>query len=150
MPSKSFIQGLRKLTQGHGMLFAVDEVQLGFGRTGRWFAVEHFGVEPDLIATAKAIAAGLPLGAIIGKAEVMSLPRGAHANTFGGNPVAAAAALASTEVIEEEGLLRHAEMLGEELKKVFAEEVGDRHHVRGLELMIGVELLDENLLSIFR
>jgi len=143
MPSKSFIQGLRKLTQEHGMLFAVDEVQSGFGRTGRWFAVEHFGVEPDLIATAKAIAAGLPLGAIIGKAEVMSLPRGAHANTFGGNPVAAAAALASMEVIEEEGLLRHAEMLGEELKKVFAEEVGDRHHVRGLGLMIGVELLDE-------
>jgi 4-aminobutyrate aminotransferase (EC 2.6.1.19) len=143
VPSKSFIQGLRKLTQEHGMLFAVDEVQSGFGRTGRWFAVEHFGVEPDLIATAKAIAAGLPLGAIIGKAEVMSLPRGAHANTFGGNPVAAAAALASMEVIEEEGLLRHAEMLGEELKKVFAEEVGDRHHVRGLGLMIGVELLDE-------
>ncbi len=143
VPPRNFIRGLRKLTQEHGILFAVDEVQTGFGRTGRWFAVEHFGVEPDLVATAKAIAAGLPLGAIIGRAEVMSLPRGSHANTFGGNPVAAAAALASIEVIEEEGLMQHAEALGEELKKFFLEEVGGRHDVRGLGLMIGVELLDE-------
>ncbi len=143
VPPKNFVQGLRKITKEHGILFAVDEVQTGFGRTGRWFAIEHFGVEPDLIATAKAIAAGLPLGAIIGKAEVMSLPRGAHANTFGGNPVAAAAALASLEVIEEEELLHHAELLGEELKKFFRNELGDRHDVRGLGLMIGVELLDE-------
>ncbi|MEM1598439.1 MAG: acetyl ornithine aminotransferase family protein [Pyrobaculum sp.] len=142
VPPKNFIQGLRKITREHGILFAVDEVQSGFGRTGRWFAIEHFGVEPDLIATAKAIAAGLPLGAIVGREEVMSLPKGAHANTFGGNPVAAAAALASMEVIEEEGLLKHAEALGEELKKVFAEEFGDRHDVRGLGLMIGVELLE--------
>ncbi|MEZ0319439.1 MAG: acetyl ornithine aminotransferase family protein [Pyrobaculum sp.] len=142
VPPRNFIQGLRKITDEYGILFAVDEVQTGFGRTGKWFAIEHFGVEPDLVATAKAIAAGLPLGAIIGREEVMSLPKGAHANTFGGNPVAATAALASIEVIEEEGLLKHAEALGEELKKVFAEEFGDRHDVRGLGLMIGVELLE--------
>jgi len=144
VPPKNFIQGLRKLTAEHGILFAVDEVQTGFGRTGRWFAVEHFGVEPDLMATAKAIAAGLPLGAIIGRADVMSLPRGSHANTFGGNPVAAAAALATLEVIEEEDLLRHAETLGEELKKVFREELGEGYDVRGLGLMIGVEMLKKS------
>ena len=144
VPPKNFIQGLRKLTAEHGILFAVDEVQTGFGRTGRWFAVEHFGVEPDLMATAKAIAAGLPLGAIIGRADIMSLPRGSHANTFGGNPVAAAAALATLEVIEEEDLLRHAESLGEELKKVFREELGEGYDVRGLGLMIGVEMLKKS------
>jgi 4-aminobutyrate aminotransferase len=143
VPPRGFMQGLRKITKEHGILLAVDEVQTGFGRTGRWFAVEHFGVEPDLMATAKAIASGLPLGAIIGRAEVMSLPKGAHANTFGGNPVAAAASLATIEVIEEEGLLEHAAKLGDEIKRTFADEVGDRHHVRGLGLMIGVELLDE-------
>ncbi|MFN7106276.1 MAG: acetyl ornithine aminotransferase family protein [Pyrobaculum sp.] len=153
VPPKNFIQGLRKITEKYGILFAVDEVQTGFGRSGRWFAVEHFGVEPDLMATAKAIAAGLPLGAIIGKAEVMSLPRGSHANTFGGNPVAAAAALASIEVIEEEGLLYHAEKLGEELKKILQEKLGEG--VRGLGLMIGVELLgdktlDEVLITLFK
>jgi 4-aminobutyrate aminotransferase len=142
VPPKSFIQGLRKMTQDYGILLAVDEVQTGFGRTGRWFAVEHFGVEPDLIATAKGIASGLPLGAIIGRAEVMSLPKGSHANTFGGNPVAAAAALATLDVIEEEGLLQHADELGQELKKALADEFGDKHDVRGLGLMIGVELLE--------
>jgi 4-aminobutyrate aminotransferase len=137
------MQGLRKMTKENGILLAVDEVQTGFGRTGRWFAVEHFGVEPDVIATAKAIASGLPMGAIIGRADVMSLPKGAHANTFGGNPVAAAASLATIEVIEEEGLLEHAAKLGDGIKKALAEELKGRHDVRGLGLMIGVELLDE-------
>lgn len=144
VPPLGFMQGLRKLTKEHGILLAVDEVQTGFGRTGRWFAVEHFGVEPDIIATAKAIASGLPMGAIIGREEVMSLPKGSHANTFGGNPVAAAAALATLDVIEEEGLLEHASRLGEEIKKALAEELRGRHDVRGFGLMIGVELLDEN------
>lgn len=144
VPPLGFMQGLRKLTKEHGILLAVDEVQTGFGRTGRWFAVEHFGVEPDIIATAKAIASGLPMGAIIGREEVMSLPKGSHANTFGGNPVAAAAALATLDVIEEEGLLEHASRLGEEIKKALAEELRGKHDVRGLGLMIGVELLDEN------
>lgn len=143
VPPKSFIRGLREITKEHGILLAVDEVQTGFGRTGRWFAIEHFGVEPDIIGTAKAIASGLPLGAIIGRAEIMSLPKGSHANTFGGNPVAAAAALATLSVIEEEGLLEHAERVGNEIKKALVDIVGDRHDVRGLGLMIGVELLDE-------
>ncbi|KUO87556.1 MAG: 4-aminobutyrate aminotransferase [Thermoproteus sp. JCHS_4] len=143
VPPRGFMQGLRKMTKENGILLAVDEVQTGFGRTGRWFAVEHFGVEPDVIATAKAIASGLPMGAIIGRADVMSLPKGAHANTFGGNPVAAAASLATIEVIEEEGLLEHAAKLGDGIKKALAEELKGRHDVRGLGLMIGVELLDE-------
>jgi len=143
VPPRGFMQGLRKMTKENGILLAVDEVQTGFGRTGRWFAVEHFGVEPDVIATAKAIASGLPMGAIIGRADVMSLPKGAHANTFGGNPVAAAASLATIEVIEEEGLLEHAAKLGDGMKKALAEELKGRHDVRGLGLMIGVELLDE-------
>ncbi len=143
VPPSGFMKGLRELTRENGILLAVDEVQTGFGRTGRWFAVEHFGIEPDIIATAKAIASGLPMGAIMGREEVMSLPRGSHANTFGGNPVAAAAALATLDVIEEEGLLEHASRLGEEIKKALAEELKDKHDVRGLGLMIGVELLDE-------
>jgi 4-aminobutyrate aminotransferase len=143
VPPRGFMQGLRKMTKENGILLAVDEVQTGFGRTGRWFAVEHFGVEPDVIATAKAIASGLPMGAIIGRADVMSLPKGAHANTFGGNPVAAAASLATIEVIEEEGLLEHAAKLGDGMKKALAEELKGRHDMRGLGLMIGVELLDE-------
>ncbi len=143
VPPRGFMQGLRKMTKENGILLAVDEVQTGFGRTGRWFAVEHFGVEPDVIATAKAIASGLPMGAIIGRADVMSLPKGAHANTFGGNPVAAAASLATIEVIEEEGLLEHAAKLGDGIKKALAEELKGRHDVRGLGLMIGIELLDE-------
>ncbi|MEL9991939.1 MAG: acetyl ornithine aminotransferase family protein [Thermoproteus sp.] len=143
VPPVGFMRGLREITRDYGILLAVDEVQSGFGRTGRWFAIEHFGVEPDIIATAKAIASGLPMGAIIGRAEVMSLPKGSHANTFGGNPVAASAALATIEVIEEEGLLEHAYRLGEELKKIFVEEAGKKHDVRGLGLMIGIELLDE-------
>ena len=143
VPPRGFMQGLRKMTKENGILLAVDEVQTGFGRTGRWFAVEHFGVEPDVIATAKAIASGLPMGAIIGRADVMSLPKGAHANTFGGNPVAAAASLATIEVIEEEGLLEHAAKLGDGIKRALAEELRGRYDVRGLGLMIGVELLDE-------
>lgn len=143
VPPRGFMRGLRELTKEHGILLAVDEVQTGFGRTGRWFAVEHFGVEPDIIATAKAIASGLPMGAIIGREEVMSLPKGSHANTFGGNPVAAAAALATLDVIEEEGLLEHASRLGDEIKRALSEELKGRHDVRGLGLMIGVELLDE-------
>lgn len=143
VPPRGFLEGLRKMTRDYGILLAVDEVQTGFGRTGKWFAVEHFGIEPDIMATAKAIASGLPLGAIIGRADVMSLPKGSHANTFGGNPVSASAALATLDVIEEEGLLEHAARLGEEIKKILHEEFGDRHDVRGLGLMIGVELLED-------
>ena len=146
VPPVNFMVGLRKLTREHGILLVVDEVQTGFGRTGRWFAVEHFGIEPDLMALAKAIAAGLPLGAIVGRGELMSLPRGSHANTFGGNPVALAAGIEVINIIRDEDLLSNAQRVGEYILKRFSEEaeksriIGD---VRGLGLMIGVELVKD-------
>ncbi|MFP3216460.1 MAG: acetyl ornithine aminotransferase family protein [Vulcanisaeta sp.] len=144
VPPRNFFPGLRKLANKYGILLVDDEVQSGFGRTGRWFAIEHWGVEPDVIAMAKAIAAGLPLGAIVGRAEVMDLPRGSHANTFGGNPVALAAGVEVINIITEEDLLTNAQRVGEYIKRRFMEEmdkvelIGD---VRGLGLMIGVELV---------
>jgi len=144
VPPDNFLPGLRRLASRHGILLGVDEVQTGFGRTGKWFAVEHWGVEPDLMALAKAIAAGLPLGALVGRSEVMDLPPGSHANTFGGNPVALAAFSAVVEVMRRERLPERAERLGREALKRLEELreassiVGD---VRGLGLMIGVELV---------
>jgi 4-aminobutyrate aminotransferase and related aminotransferases len=144
VPPKNFFPKLRSLADKHGILLVDDEVQAGFGRTGKWMAIEHWGVEPDLIATAKAIAAGLPLGAIIGRSKVMDLPKGSHANTFGGNPVALAAGIEVINVIRDEGLLENASRVGEYIKNRFKEEmdsidlIGD---VRGLGLMIGVELV---------
>jgi len=144
VPPKNFFLKLRSLADKHGILLVDDEVQAGFGRTGKWMAIEHWGVEPDLIATAKAIAAGLPLGAIIGRSKVMDLPKGSHANTFGGNPVALAAGIEVINVIRDEGLLENASRVGEYIKNRFKEEmdsidlIGD---VRGLGLMIGVELV---------
>jgi 4-aminobutyrate aminotransferase len=144
VPPRNFMNGLRKLTRDNGILLVADEVQSGFGRTGRWFAVEHFGIEPDLIAMAKAIAAGLPLGAIVGRGELMNLPRGSHANTFGGNPLALAAGVEVINVIRDEDLLTNASRVGDYIIRRFREEadssrlIGD---VRGLGLMIGVELV---------
>jgi len=146
VPPDNFLPGLRRLTEKHGILLASDEVQAGFGRTGRWFGIEHWGVQPDLIASAKGIANGLPLGAVIGRREVMSLPPGSHANTFGGNPVALAAFKAVVEYVEREKLLDRVSRLGEEVKKYFwdlaseAPIIGD---VRGKGFMIGVELVKD-------
>ena len=144
VPPDNFIPGLRRLTRKHGILLAVDEVQSGMGRTGRWFAIEHWGVEPDLIAAAKGIAGGLPLGAIIGRSDVMSLPPGSHATTFGGNPVALAAMEAVIEVIKTERLLERVERLGNEVLKYFSDlssEIPLIGDVRGKGFMIGVELV---------
>ncbi len=144
VPPDNFLPGLRRLTSKHGILLAVDEVQSGFARTGRWWAVQHWGVEPDLVTSAKAIASGLPLGAIIGRRKVMDLPPGSHATTFGGNPVALAAMRAVIDVIEEERLHERAARLGEEILKHYRdlsqelEIIGD---VRGKGFMIGVELV---------
>ena len=146
VPPINFMRGLRKITEEHGIILVADEVQSGFGRTGKWFAVEHFGIEPDLIAMAKAIAAGLPLGAIVGKANLMKLPKGSHANTFGGNPVALAAGIEVINVIRDEDLLTNASRVGDYIMKRFREEadssklIGD---VRGLGLMIGIELVKD-------
>lgn len=128
-----------------GVLFVDDEVQTGMGRTGKFFAVEHFGIEPDIISIAKGIASGLPLGAIIAKAEIMrSWKPGQHASTFGANPVAVAAALATLAVVKSEKLVQNAKKMGEiamkrltEMKEKHAQ-IGD---VRGLGLFIGVEVV---------
>jgi len=138
-----FLRGLKRLMERHGALLMLDEVQSGFGRTGKLFAYMHHGVEPDLIASAKGIASGLPLGVLVGREEVMSLPPGSHANTFGGNPVALAAAKATLRLLLEKYVDNAAEV-GEYIKKRLVEMmdsyefIGD---VRGRGLMIGVELV---------
>jgi 4-aminobutyrate aminotransferase len=143
-----FMQELRRICNKHGILLVVDEVQSGIGRTGKWWAVEHTGVHPDIVCSAKGIASGMPLGVTISKADVMDWIPGSHASTFGGNPVCIAAALATLDVIEKEGLLRNAQEVGEHMVKRMADWpkkhkiVGD---VRGRGLMIGVEIVkDQN------
>lgn len=146
VPPDNFLPKLRRLTEKYGILLASDEVQAGMGRTGKWFAITHWNVIPDLMALAKGIANGLPLGAIIGRSDVMDIPRGGHANTFGGNPVALAAMMAVIDFIEKEHLLDRVSKLGEEIKKFFmdlsgeVELIGD---VRGKGFMIGVELVKD-------
>jgi len=143
VPPRKFFDELRRLADKHGILIAADEVQSGMGRTGKMFASEHFGLEPDLIALAKGIASGMPLGAMVARAEVMTWKPGAHASTFGGNPVAVAAALATIELLEQE-LIENASFIGARLMDKLRDLpqrcpiVGD---VRGLGLMIGIELV---------
>jgi 4-aminobutyrate aminotransferase len=143
VPPKSFLQGLRELTRQHGMLLVVDEVQSGMGRTGKMFASDHYGLDADIVNIAKGIASGLPLGVACAGAEVMDWPPGAHASTFGGNPVACAAALVTIRLLREQ-LVKNAAAVGEHL---FAglRDLQDRHEivgdVRGMGLMIGIELV---------
>ena len=143
VPPDVFHERLRELTSRHGMLLVVDEVQSGMGRTGKWFAIEHTGVEPDMVATAKGIASGLPLGVVIARSTVMSWPPGGHASTFGGNPVACAAAMATIKLIREQ-LMKNAADVGAHLL-AGARELMKKHpligDVRGRGLMIGVELV---------
>ena len=140
-----FMQRLRDLTSRHGILLVVDEVQSGMGRTGRMFAVEHSGVQPDMVAIAKGIASGLPLGVALARAALMTWPPGAHASTFGGNPVACAAALETIRLLNEQ-LIRNAAVVGERLKAGLTALV-DKHpligDVRGRGLMVGVELVKD-------
>jgi 4-aminobutyrate aminotransferase/(S)-3-amino-2-methylpropionate transaminase len=117
VPPKGFLRELRKACDNHGILLVADEVQTGFGRTGRMFACEHFGIEPDILVTAKSLGGGLPLGAITGRAELMdAADSGALGTTFGGNPLACVAALSSLKLIDSEGLCRRAEILGLEFE----------------------------------
>jgi len=145
VPPTDFLPRLRRLCDEHGILLVLDEVQSGMGRTGRMWAAEHVGVEPDILATAKGIASGMPLGAMIAREEVMDWESGAHASTFGGNPVACAAALATIELLEA-GLMRNAAEVGEhlqsELRKVQTScpEIGD---VRGRGLMVVAEFVED-------
>ncbi|MGE5839911.1 MAG: 4-aminobutyrate--2-oxoglutarate transaminase [Deltaproteobacteria bacterium] len=144
-PPQGYFQEMVKICRDNGILFAVDEIQSGMGRTGKMFAIEHWGVEPDLVAVAKSIAAGLPLAAVIGRQEVMdSVHPWGLGGTFGGNPVACAAALAVLEVFEEEDMLGKARALGKKLGEAFDKFekkykiVGS---VRGLGAMRGLELV---------
>ena len=147
VPPKNFFGELKKLADKYGILLIDDEVQAGMGRTGKWFAIEHWNTIPDVIAIAKGIAAGLPLGATIGRSEVMDLPPGSHASTFGGNPVSCSAAIAVIDVIKEEKLLENAALIGEHIIKrldemsAYIPAIGD---IRGKGLMIGVELVKKN------
>ncbi len=143
VPPPEFLQGLAAIAAQHGMLFIVDEVQSGIGRTGKMFAIEHAGVKPDIIIAAKGIASGLPMGVTIAREDVMDWPVGAHSNTFGGNPVACAAAMATLKLVRE-GLMQNAADVGQFLRKAL-EGLAERHRligdVRGCGLMIGIELV---------
>jgi len=143
VPHLGFLQRLREITRRHGILLIADEVQCGMGRTGRMFASEHFGLEPDLITLAKGIASGMPLGALIARDEVMQWTSGGHGSTFGGNPVSVAAALATCRLLEG-GLVDNAARVGERLIGLLRGRLA-RHpgvgDVRGLGLMIGVEIV---------
>lgn len=145
VPPKKFFDELRRLADEYGILLVFDEVQSGMGRTGKMFACEHFDATPDILTLAKGIASGLPLGACIARAEVMDWPAGAHATTFGGNPVAVAAALTTLEILEQE-LVSNAARVGAHLMSRLRDlpsriaTVGD---VRGLGLMIGIELVKD-------
>jgi 4-aminobutyrate aminotransferase/(S)-3-amino-2-methylpropionate transaminase len=144
---RAFVEGLREICDEHGIVLVCDEVQSGFARTGRFFAIEHFGVEPDLITVAKSIAMGLPLSGVLGKAAIMDAPaEGGVGGTFVGNPVAQAAALAVLDVIADEGLVDRSTALGETIRGRMESwqsrflQVGD---VRGLGSMLAIELVED-------
>jgi 4-aminobutyrate aminotransferase len=145
VPPPAFLHGLRELTRKHGILLVVDEVQSGMGRTGRMFAADHIDLKADIVTIAKGIASGLPLGVACARAEIMSWPPGAHASTFGGNPVACAAANTTIRLLKE-GLVANAKAVGDHL---FAglETLKGKHpligDVRGRGLMIGIELVKD-------
>ena len=146
VPPDGYFKKLKKLLDQHGILFAVDEVQSGVGRTGKWFAIEHFGVEPDILCTAKGIAAGMPLGVMASKAEIQNWTPGSHASTFGGNPVSCAAALAVLDIIKTDKLLENATVQGGYIKERLTEMM-EKHpmigDVRGKGLMVGVEIVKD-------
>ena len=139
------MQELRRICDRHGILLVADEVQSGAGRTGKWTAIEHTGVQPDIVCMAKGIASGMPLSVCMSRAEIMDWVPGSHASTYGGNPVAIAAALATMNVLEREGMANAAKVGDEMLSRLQTwpqkhATVGD---VRGRGLMIGVELVKD-------
>src|SRR5262249_4719937 len=142
---KEFLQELRRICDQHGILLVADEVQCGSGRSGKWWAIQHSGVEPDMVTIAKGIASGMPLGVAMTRAEIMDWAPGSHGSTFGGNPICIEAALATMNVLEREGI-GNAEAVGNHLLQrlgAWVEEhpmVGD---VRGRGLMIGVEIVKD-------
>jgi 4-aminobutyrate aminotransferase len=145
VPPDGFFPALRKLCSKYDILLIVDEVQSGMGRTGKWWAIEHFGVEPDMFTSAKGIASGMPLGACIARKSVMDWEVGTHGNTYGGNPISCAASLATIDLIEKEFLANAAEVGAYAMEAL--EEIQARHpsigEVRGKGLMIGVEFVKD-------
>jgi 4-aminobutyrate aminotransferase len=145
VPPAGFLRALRELCDRHGILLVFDEVQCGVGRTGRMYACEHEGVEPDVLLTAKGLGSGMPIGAIISKEAVTRWERGSHGSTFGGNPVCCAAALATLDAVES-GLTENAARMGERLLAGLRR-LAERHEsigdVRGVGLMIGVEFVKD-------
>src|SRR5204862_7996102 len=121
VPPRAFLEDLARTCRVHGVLLVADEVQSGFARTGRMFACEHFGLKPDLVTLAKSLSNGFPLSAVVGRAGIMDAPQpGGLGGTFGGNPVACAAALGAIETLEHDGLLERAAALGAEVERRFA------------------------------
>jgi len=149
--TQEFIEGLRAICDEHGIVMVCDEVQSGFARTGRFFAIEHFGVTPDLITVAKSIAMGIPLSGVLGKAAIMDAPQeGGVGGTYVGNPVAQAAALAVLDVIEEEGLVERSAAIGETIRSrmlVWQGRWPAISEVRGLGSMLAIELTDSEIAS---
>ena len=145
--SPEFMRELRRITQDNGILLIADEIQSGFGRTGKFFAIEHSGVVPDMITVAKSLAGGLPLSGVIGRADVMDAPApGGLGGTYGGNPLACAAGLAVLDVFEQEHLVAKAEQMGQRLWErclALQSEVPEIGEVRGLGPMIGMELVHD-------
>lgn len=145
VPEDGFLERIRRICDRYGILMVVDEVQSGMGRTGRLFAIEHWGIMPDIITLAKGIASGLPLGAILSRPELMTWPPGSHATTFGGNPIACAAANVTLQLLENE-LLENAQKMGELLQAGLTE-LSHRFKQlslpRGKGLMVGIDILDE-------
>lgn len=145
VPPPGFYPALRQLCDKHQILLIADEVQSGVGRTGKWWAIEHFGIEPDIICVGKGIASGIPLGAIVARKSLATWPLGSHGNTYGGNPVACAAALATLDLIEKY-YLQNAADVGEYTLDALSE-IAVRHpsigDVRGIGLMIGVEFVTD-------
>jgi len=148
VPPAGFMKRIRELCDKHGFLLIADEIQSGIGRTGMWWAIEHDGVEPDIVCFAKGVASGMPLGGIIAKSEIMDWKPGSHGTTFGGNSIAIASALATLDVIEREGLLEKASESGQYIQETLRELqtrfecIGD---VRGRGMMVGAEIVTDRL-----
>ncbi len=145
VPPAGFFPALRRLCDKHGILLIADEVQAGVGRTGKWWSIENFGVEPDIFVSAKGIASGMPLGLMVARKSVVKWPKGSHGNTYGGNPISCAAALATLDLVEN-GMMQNAAAVGQfTLNRL--REMMTRHpsigEVRGIGLMIGIEFVHD-------
>jgi len=152
VPPPGYLKQVREICDRRGVLLVLDEVQSGFGRTGKIWAHQHFGVKPDILCSSKALGGGMPIGATFARADIMdSLKRGEHSNTFGGNPLACAACAGAIDALLEENLIENANVIGSYLKKGFADLDSKMiREVRGLGLMIGIDMRFENMNIILR